>query len=283
MLHQKNKQVFAIDNSKNKYRKSIEDEEKELEALEKGGDPEEEEVEKEKEASSKSDKTNWEKRYKDLQSYHSKKEQELTARLREVESKLEQAENNVVYPKTEEEFKEWQQKYPESVAYIETMILKHSEKTNKELKDKFEALDQEKLQIARDRAYQQLLKLHPDFEDIYEEFVEWLGEQPNSIQQTISHPTFDEDGVKAAARTVDFYKQEKGLNKKKSTPDISKAADKVQSSTGGNPAENHSGKKVFKESDLNKMSDREFEKLQDEIALAQREGRFVYDLSGAAR
>ena len=39
----------------------------------------------------------------------------------------------------------------------------------------------------------------------------------------------------------------------------------------------------LRESQVNKMSDKEYEKNQDSILEAMRSGKFVYDLSGAAR
>ena len=43
------------------------------------------------------------------------------------------------------------------------------------------------------------------------------------------------------------------------------------------------GAKKIKESEVAKMSDKEFEERWDEIQKAQRNGDFIYDLSGGAR
>ena len=40
---------------------------------------------------------------------------------------------------------------------------------------------------------------------------------------------------------------------------------------------------VFKESDIEKMSDREYEVNQEEITKAIQNGKFIYDLTGSAR
>lgn len=284
MLHMKDKKLIKIDNSSNRRRKSIEDEEKELEELLDTNENEDESEGGPKEVNKSDKRTDWEKRYKDLQSYHSKKENELLGRVKDLETKLSEQEEKVEYPKTEEEFQEWAKKYPESVAFIETMILRHSKKTDQSLKDKMKELEEEKVALARDRAYSQLMSLHPDFEDIQEQFAEWLEDQPVALQKTIVEPSYDDEGVRAASRTIEIFKTETGIkNKKEKASDPKAAAAKVKSTSSGNPAEDHSGKPTFRESEIARMSDREFEAKQDEILEAQRSGRFIYDLSGGAR
>ena len=89
----------------------------------------------------------------------------------------------------------------------------------------------------------------------------------------------------SAARAIDLYKADKGISGKKTTKkniDIDAAKSVVTSSKTDNPdmkAEIGS----IKESDVEKMSDSEYEAQQDAIIAAMTSGKFIYDLTGGAR
>jgi len=287
--------------SENKYRRQKDEElaelEKELQEAQGQADEIEEEADQletqevsEDKESNKKGSENWKKRYGDLRSHFSKKEQEWNGRLQELEEKLEAQSNQVKYPTTDEEFEEWITKYPKVAAAMETMILKNSEGTSKKIKEVEKRIAEEKMQNAFDRAMNQLLALHPDFTEIAksDQFQDWLADQPTVIQNTINNPgSFDDDAVKAASITVNMYKSAFGLDKKskksKSTTQDPKDAAKSVSRSNNETPETDDGKPIFSESQLNSMTSQQYEKLQDQILEAQREGRFEYDISGAAR
>lgn len=282
--------------SENKYRRKKDEELAELEkqiaeaegkAENQEEQSEELEAKNEEKKSTGNDDSNWKKRYGDLRSHISKKEQQWQSEIEELKQKLEAQTNSPKYPTTEEEYLEWVERYPKVAAAMQMMILKNTEGTNEKIEKTKKELEQERTRVAFERAYNKLLSIHPDFEDLREEdqFQDWLAQQPIAYQNTIERPSLDDDGVRAAAATIKLYKQELGLDKpkkQKTTQDPKDAAKSVSKSNTTSPSTD-AGENKFSESQVAKMSSKEFESLQDEIIKAQREGRFEYDLSGAAR
>ena len=83
---------------------------------------------------------------------------------------------------------------------------------NKNIEDRLENLTQKELRSSRDLAERELLSIHPDFEEIRNDpsFHDWADEQPDYIQKALYD---NETDAKAAARAIDLYKADKGLNK----------------------------------------------------------------------
>ena len=87
------------------------------------------------------------------------------------------------------------------------------------------------------------------------------------------------DDAKSVARVIDLYKIDKGItNKKKAKPSDKAAASSVKTKSTAAPEPDEANKYV-KESDVAAMSINEYEKRQEEILDAQRNGRFIYDMS----
>ena len=132
----------------------------------------------------------------------------------------------------------------------------------------------------RDKAEVELMTAHPDFADIRDsdEFHEWAEEQPKSIQDALYE---NDDDARSAARAVDLYKADKGINTKK--PSTSKDAAKAVSRTNtrNEPSGEQAG--VIKESAVDRMTPQQYEKNADKILEAIRGGKFIYDVSGNAR
>lgn len=280
--------------SENKYRKERDKEyaqlEKDLKALEtkpEEGDPEVNPV-----ATGNDEDSGWKKRYGDLRSHSAKKEQELRNLLSNLENEvraLKNQSNQPKYPKTEEEVQEWVSMYPDVAAMIETIAGHSSEKVKKEIAQDIAVLNAEKQRLAFQRAYGQLLSLHPDFDTVRttEDFNEWMAEQPEILQRAIYEPGLDDAGVKAAARVIDLYKRDKGLDKPKSktprSPNPAADAARINSRSTNETPDTDDGKPRFTESMVAKLSSKEFERLWPEIQAAQKSGQFVYDITGAAR
>ena len=88
------------------------------------------------------------------------------------------------------------------------------------------------------------------------------------------------DDAKSVARVIDLYKIDAGITTKKSGNKSAATAVNTRSKTS--PTSDES-KNYWKESQIEKMSDKEYAKNQEGIMEAMRTGKFVYDLSGAAR
>lgn len=286
--------------SENRYRnfneiQSLEDEIKELEAGESGGGDPDNMVDN---GMQKPDPTNedttWQKRYSDLRSHMSKKENEWKNTVQTLQTRLEQVEaakSAPKFPKTEEEVAEWMQKYPDVAAMVKTIAGKTTEEMNEGIKRDLAVLRAKTQENMFKESYLKLLDKHPDFDQLREtaDFKEWISDQPDNLQNAIFNPVLDDQftGVKAAARVIDLYKADKGLLKAKKTPE-SQREDNNQAAKSVNTKSNRSSintgqGKEYSESMVANMSEREFEAKYEEILAAQRNGTFVYDLSGAAR
>ena len=88
------------------------------------------------------------------------------------------------------------------------------------------------------------------------------------------------DDAKSVARVIDLYKIDAGISTKKSDTSR-KAATAVNPKSRAEPVQEEKG--IWKESQVDKMSAKEYEKNSEAIMESIRAGKFVYDLSGAAR
>jgi len=269
---------------RNANKKRIEDEEAELEALLKGNQGEEEteeSIDDGPEPESAEEKT-FKKRYGDLRRHAQKKETELQEQIDALKSQLDAStKNEIKYPKSEEELESWMEQYPDVAKIVETIAMKKAHEQASEFESKFKAIDEMKMEAQREKAEAELMRLHPDFEQIREtdEFHNWVEEQPKWVQDALYDN--DADAV-SAARAIDLYKADMGIKKSKgsSNKDAAKA---VGTRSGRSAPEGDESKSYIKESDVNRMTAQQYEARQEEIAEAIRTGKFIYDLSGSAR
>ena len=78
---------------------------------------------------------------------------------------------------------------------------------------------------------------------------------------------------------IDLYKVDKGITKLKKGDSSNKAAaSSVKTKSAATP-EPDEASKYIKESEVAAMSIKEYEKRQEEILAAPRNGRFIYDMS----
>ena len=141
---------------------------------------------------------------------------------------------------------------------------------------KYEDLREE---ATKEKAEVELLSLHPDFGTIREsdDFHTWAEEQPKWVQDALYENQHD---AKSAARAIDLYKADKNITKTKPSKDAAKAVNARGERT--EPQKDES-KAYLKESEVEKMSAKEYEKRSQEVMEAIRAGKFIYDVSGSAR
>ena len=229
---------------------------------------------------SKTDQT-WEKRYSDLRSYSAKQVNDLNKKLKDLEDKL--IAKSAPLPKTEAEVTKWAQKYPDVYGLIKSIVALDLTQVSDTVNQKFKSLEDEKHEVAKERAMNAILAAHPDFFDLEkdENFVTWIGTKSKRVQDALYENDTD---AQAAIEVVDLYKLETGATKKaakKADPRDSARDVKVNSTrTPPNPA---SGDFDYSESQIDKMNDRDFEAHEDKIELARRNGRIFMDITGAAR
>jgi DNA repair exonuclease SbcCD ATPase subunit len=273
---------------RNANKQRIEEEEAELAELLKAREEspetteEQQQVDDAPEPESAEEKT-FKKRYGDLRRHSQKKEGELQQQIDELRTQLEAStKKEIKYPKSESELEAWMEQYPDVAQIVETIAMKKAHEQASEFETKFKAIDEMKLEAQREKAEAELMRLHPDFEQIRDtdDFHNWVEEQPKWVQDAL----YDNDSdAKSAARAIDLYKSDMGItNKKKSSKD-KEAAKAIGTRSERSAPEGDETKSYIKESDVAKMSAVQYEKAAEEIAEAIRTGKFVYDISGSAR
>lgn len=249
----------------------VEDQEEEEEELQE--DVAEQTQEEEPEPTS-AEERSFKKRYGDLRRHMQQKE-------KEYEEKLKAAAENIAPPKTEADLKAWAAKYPDVANIVESIATKKAQEMFEKADVRFKELDEAKLEAARVKSENAIRKSHPDFDTLKEsdEFHIWAEEQPKWVQDALYENADDPASV---VRVIDLYKVDNGM-----TPSAKK--DRAKAAATSTPKGSRSAidpdetSKKFTESQVRKMSDKEFEANMDAITEAQRTGKFVYDLTGAAR
>ncbi len=281
-----NKAAFA--NRPYSQEERIKKDEEELEQMlkEQRGETEESqsvEAQEDAEEPTNAEEKTFKKRYSDLRRHQQKQAEEFKAELAALKTQLESAtKKEMKLPKSDEDIEQWASDYPDVAAIVETIAMKKAKEQSSALEDRLKVIDEMHNSATKEKAEAQLMQMHPDFDDIRdsEEFHEWVEEQPKWVQEALYE---NDNDARSAARAIDLYKADKGINKKdtgKSTKDAAKAVSTKNSRS--KPQENEAST-YLRESQVQKMSAHEYEKHSDEIMEAIRTGKFVYDISGSAR
>ena len=241
---------------------------------------EESKVEEEQEPTSAEEKT-FKKRYSDLRRHQQKQADELKAKITDLERQLtEAARKEMKLPKSEEEIEAWTKEYPDVAGIVETIATKKAQEQSVALEERIKAIDALQISASKEKAEVELLKLHPDFSDIRESdsFHEWAEQQPKWVQDALYD---NETDARSAARAIDLYKADIKMSAPKSKD--KDAAKSVSVKNARSKPQEDATASYMKESDVQKMSSKEYEKRSDEIMEAIRSGKFIYDVSGSAR
>ena len=216
------------------------------------------------------------KRYGDLRRHMQEKEKEVAAKLAKLEKQLEAAtKNELVLPKTNEEIEAWAKQYPDVAGIVEAIAAQKAEERAASLDSRLKEIEELRVTAKREKAEAELIKYHPDFVEIREDdaFHDWASDQPKWVQDALYE---NQDDAKSVARVIDLYKTDKGI--KKSSGSDKYAASSVKAKRSVAPeADERAG--YFTESQVAKMSIKEYEKNMEAIIDAQRKGKFIYDLS----
>ena len=259
----------------------LKQEEEELQELmeEQKQDASSEEVEEEEPKNA--EERTFKKRYSDLRRHQQKQTDELKAEISNLKAQLEQStKKQIQLPKSDEDIETWAKEYPDVAGIVETIAIKKAAEQQASLEEKVKALNDMQESVSKQRAETELLQLHPDFDDIRndDDFHAWAEEQPQWVQNALYE---NDNDARSAARAIDLYKADRNITAKKTS---SKDAAKSVSTKGkrSKPASDDSGNS-YKESDVQRMSAKEYEKHSDDIMEAIRNGKFIYDVSGSAR
>jgi len=280
---------FGVTNNKNlyrgKYREDVyKDDEEQTEETQ---DPTEEVATQEDNTSGDSfveakqqEEHDYKKRYDDLKKHYDTKLNEFKSEREQLASELEAVKQRAYElprgtrpPKTMEELEDFKERYPDVFEVVQTVSSVQTEAQIAKLRQDLETVKKREKTLEKEKASEELLRLHPDFNDLKsdEKFLKWLDDQPEQISDGIYKNNTD---AKWASKIISLYKAEMGISNKK--PTRSKESDAAMSVTRQQPKEvatKDSTKKIWKGSDIAKLKPWEFEKVEAEIDLARQEGR----------
>ena len=280
-----------------KKRKRMEAEEEEIRKLEAEArgetneeqqpeeDPKEEATEEKKadtetkEETLSAEEKSFKKRYGDLRRHMQEKEKEWDDKFKAFEKRLEK--ESIVPPKSDEDIEEWSKEYPDVAGIVETIAAKKAQEMFSKAEARMQEFDKIQTEAERTKAETMIRKSHEDFDDLRasDEFHNWVEEQPKWVQDALYENSDDPASV---VRVIDLYKVDKGLTKSAKKAKAKDAASTVTKRTK-TQVDVEDANDVIRESEVAKMSDKEFEEKADTINKAIRSGKFVYDVSGKAR
>ena len=219
------------------------------------------------------------KRYGDLRRHLQQKEKEWEEKFNSFEARIKK--EAIVPPKSDEDIENWAKEYPDVAGIVETIEAKRAKEMFDKAEDRLSRLDELQYETERKTAEAKIREVHPNFDTLRQsdEFHQWAEQQPKWVKDALYENMDDPNSV---IRVIDLYKIDNGETvqaKKVKTKDAAKSIGKG-SRTKVDPTE---GGATLKESDVQKMSAKEFEEREEEISKAMRSGKFVYDLTGSAR
>jgi hypothetical protein len=219
------------------------------------------------------------KRYGDLRRHMQEKEKEWNEKFEAFEKRMKK--EAIAPPKSDEDIEEWAKQYPDVAGIVETIAAKKAQEMFSKADARLKELDKAQTEAERVKAENAIRKQHEDFDDLRasDDFHNWANEQPKWVQDALYENSDDPASV---VRVIDLYKVDKGLTK---TARKAKAKDAASTVTrrSKTDVDVDDASDVIRESDVAKMSAKEFEAKSDEINKAIRSGKFVYDMSGNAR
>ena len=263
----------------------IKRDEEELEQLKKAQRGEVEETaeeEQEAEPTNAEEKT-FKKRYSDLRRHQQKQSEDFKKEIDELKRQLGDAtKKEMKLPKSDEDIEQWAADYPDVAAIVETIAMKKAREQSTALEERVKAIDNMQASATKEKAEAELMRLHPDFDDIRDsdDFHTWADEQPKWVQDALYE---NDNDARSAARAIDLYKADKGIVSEKKSKKTKSAAEAVSTKSTRSTPQADETSNYMRESQVQKMSAQEYEKKSDEIMEAIRTGKFIYDISGSAR
>ena len=223
------------------------------------------------------------KRYGDLRRHSQQQQTTLQKQIDELRSQLTQStEKQIKLPTSEDELAKWAETYPDVAKIVETIAIKKAKEQTASIEQRFAALDEQEKLTAREKAELELTKIHPDFDTIRDtdDFHNWAEEQPKWVQQALYENDTD---ARSAARAIDLYKIDRNIGKSKPKKEDTSAAQGIRTRGERSAPSGQDTEGVMYESQVAKMTSKQYEANEDAINKSMASGKFVYDLSGNAR
>ena len=248
-------------------------EQKDTDASEETADKSEQQATPIAERPAKAEDRVFKKRYDDLKKHYDSTINKHKDELQSLRAQLESSTKQFVPPKSKSELEAWRKEYPDVYDMVETIAINKATTQTADLETKYKDLKLQQEQIAKEKAEVELLKIHPDFNELRanDDFHAWAEQQDPNIQSWLYENTANS---KLAARAIDLYKADRGITKaKKEDKDLKKEAAKAISKTKKATDTDTPKKKIWTTSEIAKLKPYQFEKFEKEIDLARLEGR----------
>jgi hypothetical protein len=240
---------------------------------------EETEAQEDNDSELNAEEKSFKKRYGDIRKHLASKEKEWQEKFDALENKSKR--EGIVPPKSDEDIEKWASEYPDVAGIVETIAAKKAQEMFNKAESRLQELDEAHSEAQRVKSENVIRKSHEDFDELRQsdQFHNWADEQPKWVKDALYENMDDPASV---VRVIDLFKIDNGMTLAAKKQSKKAAASTVAKGTRTSvDAKGVQGQ--IKESDVARMSSKEFEEMQDKINEAMRNGKFVYDMSGSAR
>ena len=258
----------------NKYKKELDMEDSDDTATVSKDTSSEEEATPEEERPVNAEEKVFKKRYDDLKRHY---DTTITKHRTDVSSLKEQLaakSSEIIPPKNKKELETWRLKYQDVYDTVKSIAIQEAQEQAKTVESKLKNLQEQTQNVAKEKAEVELMKLHPDFENIRktEDFHEWAKEQDPHIQGWLYE---NADNANLAARAIDLYKMDRKFpsKSKESIKNAKAEAAKAVTSTKRGQEPDTSEKKIWSIQQISKLKPQDYLKYEKDIDLARVEGR----------
>jgi hypothetical protein len=215
---------------------------------------------------------NWEKRYKDLQSWSSKEMNKMKSDVSKLKQELASQNTPVLTaPKTPEELEAFKAQNAEMYGVIQTMAHDIAKAHIEQTDQRVAAMTQDLQATKQGRAKEAIKAKHPNFLEMInsQQFQEWAARQPSEVQDWVFNNPDDPD---KAIRALDLFKYDAGLSQQTHSSthtDLAVSSQGASADTNGldNP------QRIWLASEIRQISPRDYPKYAETIDIANREGR----------
>ena len=258
----------------NKYKKELDKEDSEDTATDSKDTSSEEEATPVEERPVNAEEKVFKKRYDDLKRHYDSTISKHRNDISSLKEQLAAKSSEIIPPKNKKELETWRIKYPDVYDTVKSIAIQEAQEQAKTVESKLKNLQEQTQNVAKEKAEVELMKLHPDFQEIRktEDFHDWAKEQDPHIQGWLYE---NADNAKLAARAIDLYKMDKKFpsQKKESIKNVKAEAAKAVTSTKRGQEPDMSQKKIWSIEEISKLKPQEYLKHEKDIDLARAEGR----------
>lgn len=219
-------------------------------------------------------------RYENLRKWANKTINDLKLELKQRDDKLKEASTpKIKPPKTEEELKVFKSQFPEIYDSVVSLALQYTEQSKEDVKKDIEELKAQRQEIYNQREKDKVLLRHPDLETLLQsqDFQDWILNQSPGVRKLILDGQTAEDVIEG----FDLYKLKTGKNK--ASKDSALDASRATPTSPNDSVPNSGPKRKWKESEIQKLSARDFSRYEKDIMEASAEGRVIFDVSEKIR